>query len=283
MATFTNQATLSYGHVTLTSNITTGELVEALTVDKVALLPTYGVEDTLTYVVSLVNSGQMDLNNLTLTDDLGGYAFNGTTLYPLTYVEGSLQYFVDGVQQSAPTVVAGPPMTVTSLRVPSQDSAVVVYQVRVNAFAPLESGSTVVNTVTVTGGGMAEGISAQETVSVTSGPDLSLCKEISPAQVMDSGLLTYTLTAQNRGNTAADSADLVIRDTFNPILSNLSVTFNDESWTEGTQYTYDQATGAFATVAGMVTVPSATFSQDPTTGAYSVTPGESVLVITGNV
>ena len=40
-----------------------------------------------------------------------------------------------------------------------------------------------------------------------------------------------------------------------------------------TQYTYDAATGVFATAAGVVTVPAATFTQDAATGAYSTTPG----------
>lgn len=41
-----------------------------------------------------------------------------------------------------------------------------------------------------------------------------------------------------------DPVDLiVITDQFNPILSDLTVTFNGTAWAEGTQYTYDQTTG----------------------------------------
>ena len=41
MATFTNQATLTYNGGTASSNITTGELLEVLTATKTAVVPTY--------------------------------------------------------------------------------------------------------------------------------------------------------------------------------------------------------------------------------------------------
>ena len=41
MAIFTNQATLSYNNTVTTSNITTGELLEVLSVTKTALSGTY--------------------------------------------------------------------------------------------------------------------------------------------------------------------------------------------------------------------------------------------------
>ena len=75
----------------------------------------------------------------------------------------------------------------------------------------------------------------------------------------------------------------MITDQFNPILSDLTVTFNGTAWAEGTQYTYDQTTGLFTTNAGEITVPAATFTQNADTGAWSVIPGTSTLVITGTV
>ena len=56
----------------------------------------------------------------------------------------------------------------------------------------------------------------------------------------ENGTLTYTFVIQNLGNTAADAATgVVITDTFNPLLENLTVTFNGTAWAEGTNYTYD--------------------------------------------
>ena len=46
--------------------------------------------------------------------------------------------------------------------------------------------------------------------------------------------------------------------------------------------TYDAATGTFATVAGKLTVPEAAFTQN-VDGSWTVTPGQSVLTVTGTV
>ena len=45
---------------------------------------------------------------------------------------------------------------------------------------------------------------------------------------------------------------------------------------------YDAVTGAFATVAGKLTVPEATFTQNAD-GSWTVTPGQSILTVTGTV
>ena len=63
----------------------------------------------------------------------------------------------------------------------------------------------------------------------------------------------------------------------------VTVTFNGTAWAQGTNYTYDEVTGQFATIAGQVTVPAATFVQDPTTGEWTVTPGTSILTIVGTI
>ena len=47
--------------------------------------------------------------------------------------------------------------------------------------------------------------------------------------------------------------------------------------------TYDKTTGTFATGAGKVTVPAATFTVNETTGEWSSNPGFSTLTITGTV
>mgnify|MGYP007043298606 CR=1 FL=1 len=54
MATFYNQATLSYNGNTTTSNITAGELVEILTAAKTAVTDTYQSGGRITYIISIV-------------------------------------------------------------------------------------------------------------------------------------------------------------------------------------------------------------------------------------
>ena len=71
MATFTNQATLTYNGTTTASNIVTGEILEVLSAQKNAVVDAYTAGDDITYVVSILNTGQAPLTGLTLTDDLG--------------------------------------------------------------------------------------------------------------------------------------------------------------------------------------------------------------------
>ena len=177
MASFTNMATLSYNGSQINSNVVTGELRDALTITKTAVSGGYRPGDTVTYVVTLSNTGTA---------------------------------------------------------------------------ARLE-------------------------------PELTISKALSPAVVTGNGPLTYTFTIRNTGNTALTGQEgAVITDTFDPILNITGVTFNGTAWTSPEDYTYDAATGAFATVAGKLTVPEATFTQNAD-GSWTVTPGQSVLTVTGTV
>ena len=283
MATFTNQATLTYSGGTTNSNITTGQLLEVLTASKTAVVPTYRTGRPITYLITLINSGATALTGLTVTDDLGGYAFNGNTVYPLAYTAGSVRYYQDGVLQTAPAVTAGPPLTITGISVPAGGSTVIAYEAEPTAFAPLGAEDTVVNTVTVTGG-LPDAVTATETVSPVTGPVLTISKALSPTEVAANGQVTYTFVIQNSGNTVASAADsLVVTDVFSPILRDLTVTLDGTALTAPAQYTYDVATGRFATVAGVITVPAASFTQDTTTGAYTVTPGTATLTVTGTL
>lgn len=56
MARFTNQAQLRYGNAVTNSNIAVGEILEVLSATKTAVRNTYGQSDTVTYIVSIVNS-----------------------------------------------------------------------------------------------------------------------------------------------------------------------------------------------------------------------------------
>ena len=279
MAIFTNQATLTYTGGSANSNIAVGEILEVLSADKTAVSGTYQVGELVTYVITIRNTGSAAFTNLTVTDDLGG----GTNA-PLTYQDGTVLYFVNGVLQAAPAVTPGAPLVFSGITVPAGGDAVIVYQAQVNAFAPPLSGGTITNTVTITGGGLTAPVTATETVTVAVGPAISITKTITPAQVADNGRVTYTFLIQNSGNEALVATDdAVITDTFDPILTDLVVTLNGAPLALGTGYTYDETTGQFATVPGIITVPAATFTQDPVTGAYTAAPGLATLTVTGTI
>ena len=284
MAIFTNQATLTYNGSSTNSNIAYGEILDVLVATKTAVEGSYTPGQLVTYVVTLRNTGNVPLTGLVVTDNLGGYDFSGTTVYPLTYEDGTVALFTDGIPQTAPTVTAGPPLVFSNITVPAGGDAVIVYQARANAYANPAVGGTIDNTVTITGDGLSAPITATETVVANAEPMLTISKSITPAQVVDNDRVTYTFVIQNSGNQAVVATDdAVITDTFNPILTALAVTFNGVPWTQGAQYNYNEATGLFATVPGQILVPAATYAQDPVTGAYTATPGIATLIVTGTI
>ena len=253
MARFTNQAQLRYGNNVANSNIAVGEILEVLSATKTAVKNTY-----------IVNSGNTAINGLTLSDNLGAYTFNTNTLVPLTYVNNTAKYYTNGTLQAAPAVTQGPPLSITGINVPAGGNATVIYEAALNEYAPLGIEAAVTNTATVSGTGITP-VTAAETVNAEAAPNLAITKSVSPVPVTENGTLTYTFRIQNYGSVAAtNTTGVVITDTFAPVLNN-------------------EATGTFSSTAGAITVPAATYTQDSTTGAWVVTPGESTLVITGTV
>lgn len=283
MATFYNQATLSYKGRSITSNIATGELVSTLSLAKTAVTGAYEPGGELVYAVSIINTGANTADGLTLTDDLGAYAFGEETLVPLNYIEGSVKYFIDGALQAAPAVEETSPLTLSGISVPADSNAVILYAVEVNGFASPEQGASIVNTATLTGAGVTT-LTASATVTADSESELDIVKSISPAVVAENGEICYTFFITNSGAAEAGAEDnVVLEDTFAPVLHNISVMLDGEKLSEGTGYAYDEASGVFSTVQGAITVPAAEFSQDPETGEWCAEPGCATLTVEGNL
>lgn len=284
MAIFSNQATLTYNGTTTNSNVAYGEILDVLSAFKTTVEGSYTPGSLVTYVVTLRNTGNTTLTNLTVSDDLGGYEVGDATVYPLTYEENSATLFLDGVLQPTPTVTAGPPLTINGINIPGGSDAVLVYQARANTFANPAVDGTIVNTATVTGTGLSAPVTASATTPAEVAPLLTISKSITPTQVVDNDRVTYTFVIQNFGNEPVVATDnATVTDTFDPILTALTVTLDGTVWSEGTEYTYDEATGLFTTAPGQIVVPAATYTQDPTTGAYTVIPGIVTLTVTGTI
>jgi hypothetical protein len=181
-------------------------------------------------------------------------------------------------------VTAGPPLVFSGIVVPARGDVVLVYQAQANTYADPSAAGSIINTVTITGDGLSAPVTATATVTAAAAPDLTISKSITPAQVVDNERVTYTFVIQNSGNQPVVATDnAAITDTFNPILTALAVTFDGVAWSQGVQYNYNESTGLFATVPGQILVPAATYTQDPVTGAYTVTPGIATLTVTGTI
>lgn len=281
MASFYNQASLSYGGTITNSNVVEGELLTGLSVTKTALTENYTQNGTVVYLVSIANERAVPYTALTLTDDLGRGA---TAVAPLSYVDGSLLYYQNGTAATGAVATAGPPLSITGFTVPAGGNVTFIYEATPNGNAPFAEGSTITNTVSVDGIGLDAPVTDQATISTLDSVSLTIAKAICPAVVSDAGQITYTFVVQNSGNVAVLATDnAVISDTFEPPLTGITVTLNGTPLAEGTGYTYDATTGAFSTVEGVLTVPAATYGTDPISGAPTVTPGVTVLTVSGTL
>ena len=158
---------MSYNNTITTSNIVTGEVLEVLSATKNSLNAQYSYNETITYVISINNTGVTAFNNLTITDDLGAYTIGGLTVTPLTYEPNTVSYYVNGVLQTTPVVTAGPPLVISNINVPAGGNAIILYEARVNQYAPLAVGSTIVNNAEISSSGLTNPIEVSNTVTVT--------------------------------------------------------------------------------------------------------------------
>lgn len=285
MATFYNQATLSFGGNVVNSNTTEAELLSGLELSKTPVTATYTAGSDVVYAVTLDNMGTASYDALTITDDLGAYVLPGvSTVVPLTYVVDSMLYYLNGVLQPTPTISGTNNLVIEGINLPPSSSVTLVYAVKANEFAPIAAGSSIINTVITNGGAGIGELTASATVRVVEAPELTIAKAVCPTVLNDNDRVTYTIIVQNLGNVPVVATDgVVISDVFNPVLSDIVVELNGTVLDEGTGYTYDTVSGAFAVASGVITVPAATYTQDPVAGTITTTPGVTVLTIIGKV
>ena len=184
MATFYNQATLSYNGNVKSSNITTGEIIEVLSATKNAVRDNYSPDNDSVFAISIVNNGNTAYNNITVTDNLGSYTLAGSTadVVPLTYVTDSVNLYVNGVLQTAPTVSDTNPLTIENINVPANSNAIVIYAARPNQFAPLNTDGSITNRAVISGNNFAD-IPVSETITPENTANLAISKSLSPTEV----------------------------------------------------------------------------------------------------
>jgi uncharacterized repeat protein (TIGR01451 family) len=283
MAIITNQANLRYTYGTTTtsvrSNLAATELAAPLSAEKRVLDDGYRIGSELTYVISVRNESGSALLNVPVTDDLGAYVPEGGTdpVQPLTVSDSALLYLDGAFSEELTPVVSETGAAFTIPSIPSGASALLIYKATVNGFAPVTEGSEITNTASIG----TEPVTVSATVPVASFALVTIEKEMTPDPVSPGGTLTATFTVENSGNEPA--TDLVLTDAFPIPLSDVAVTVDGAPFTD---FTFEDQLLTLPAAGGgtsALTVPAATFTQDPATGAVTVTPGTLTVVLTGTV
>ena len=287
MPTIENFATVSYtsGGITETkiSNIAEISVESAIGFTKTSLGNTYTDDSILTYILTVTNSSGIGIIGSTITDNLGTYVFAATELTPLEYVSPAV-LLINGQDVSAQLVVDSSvpgSLTFTLPTIPAGATANIIYNAQVNDYAPLAVDSTITNTSTFESNSECADTSASATVSVANSANISIIKQMCPNPVLCGDTITYTIKIYNYGNTAAEN--VILTDDFNPAPANITVS-RDGVLLLGTDYTYIDGTLTVpSSSASPVTVPPATFTQDPITGLITITPGVVEYTITGTI
>lgn len=290
MATIiTNRATINYNNgsvnSTVVSNAVSTQLNYGLEINKTSISETYRTGKDITYVITITNNGVNPIEDITVTDNLGAYLFNGNRIVPLTYI-GPSQLFINGILSGEIT-----PISVTDgilfviESIPANSNAQLIYIARANEYAGDALGSCIVNTATADNDCSCpcdEPVSDSSTICAEEFADLRVVKSACPDPVVCGETLNYAIEIYNYGNKPA--TDVVLTDTFTPPLANIAVSVNGAVIPES-DYSYVNGTLTLPSAASGydITVPAATFERNPDTGIVSVTPGNIRITISGTV
>lgn len=191
----TNTASVSSSEVatptlaTATSTVTSSPLLQIVK----SATPSPNVEpgEIITYTIVVNNEGNADATNAVISDSLPAntqFVPNSIRLRPIgAGDEGSV-----------------PPLLASNLSITAGQKVTVTYAVRVDT--PLDDGTTITNTASVTSLQTPELITDSIVTLVASSPDLRITKFASQNPVSPGDVLTYTIVVRNEGDANATGA-----------------------------------------------------------------------------
>ena len=205
-----NEATISYvfsGSTearTDTSNVTNVTLRDAngISITKTSGSTTFVPGGTITYVVTITNTGTSWFSGVRITDNLSGNGY-------LTYVPDSAVLFINS-QYLAPEIASTSPLVFTLSPLSVGQTMVLTYTCRVPNTIPatVESITNTVEGIGYTFNSTATDTSSH-TVTRSSVSEVNITKTASAESVAPGELFSYTLTLTNQGTTLANVTSVV--------------------------------------------------------------------------
>lgn len=293
MATsFQNIANVSYNYGegntrTARSNAITGEIVDSLSLQKMIINPNYCLYENMTYVITVTNSSDAAYTNLIVTDNLGSYTYGSITVTPLDFIPNTSYISINGGDltpiSTSQTTENSISFTIPNLAIGA--TARIFFTARANEKAELESGSTIINTSSLSQAGSTEieNITATATATVSDCPQLEIAKGLSPESLVSGGPVTYTFTVSNYGNTEA--TNIQISDEFPTGAAPSSINTVTVNGAPYTDFTYTDSVLSIPGEGSVQTLslPAATYTRDTNTGVVTANPSVMTIVVNGTV
>ena len=277
MAEIMNSATINFSfsgsseEFSETSNIATVNLLNSngISVEKSANTSVFVPGGTVTYVVTITNTGNEWLSGVRLTDNLSGNGY-------LTYVPGSAVLTYNG-QALAPQIASTNPLVFTLSPLVSGQTMVLNYTCRIPANI---SSSVNEITNTVTGIGYTYNSTVEDTSSytITRSPsaDLSITKTASAENISVGQTFNYVITATNSSTSVASVQSLTDNLPDNFVIETVSLKIGSGPVTVLSPDQYTISAG------NLLTVPSSTGPIITVPARSGSVNGTTVLTISGH-
>ncbi len=259
-----NQASLSFlsGGIenSSTSNVAMTTLIVPLSLAKTSVEVSYTKNQTITYILTITNTASTSINSVIIRDNMG--TIESLNLPSTTYVGPSYLYINGLFSSSLSPVLIDGEIEYTISAIEPLSTATVIFQAKVNEYAPLSQDSSITNTLTVSADTFNQDVTTEYTIPINNEARVSIVKSMSPNPVYEGGELSYEFQVSNCGNIEATS--LVLSDSFSPAPSSIVSLYLDEEIVEVSEYDYVDGTLTFPSAGSTLTltIPPATFERN---------------------